>query len=120
MPLDFGVVVDVGTDPFPVRKNVRIGTQRIECRPVQLLEQAEPARIRTFAKRTGVQAFEQFRDCFIQRSQVEEPSVPEGRDDPALSDLYSGLDFRLVEKRALQTVVMVAYRFSPSHTLSIR
>ena len=85
MPLNFDVVVDVGTDPFPVRKNVRIGTQRIECRLVQLLEQAEPARIRTFAKRTGVQAFEQFRDRFTQRSQAKEASVPEGREVPHVS-----------------------------------
>jgi hypothetical protein len=45
--------------------------------------------------------------------------MTQSSDDPALGDLHTDLDLGLGEKRALQTVAVVTYKFSPSHTLSI-
>ena len=42
------------------------------------------------------------------------------RDDPPLGQLNARFDLGFGEKRALQTVAMVANKFSPSHTFSIR
>jgi hypothetical protein len=42
------------------------------------------------------------------------------RHDPALGELHGAFGFRFGEKRAMQTVVTVAPKFSPSRTPSIR
>ena len=42
------------------------------------------------------------------------------RDDPAFNQLYARFDLGLGKKRAMQTVVIVAYKFSLSRILSIR
>jgi len=45
--------------------------------------------------------------------------VAQSRDNPPLHDLHPAFDFGLGEKRALQTVLMVEYKFSLSRIHSI-
>jgi hypothetical protein len=46
--------------------------------------------------------------------------VAQRRHDPALGELHRVFDFGFGQKRAMQTVVTVAPKFSPSRTPSIR
>jgi len=46
--------------------------------------------------------------------------MAQGGNDPTLGYQNGVFDFGLGEKRALQTVVMVPNKFSPSRTFSIR
>ncbi|HVH88525.1 MAG TPA: hypothetical protein VM912_17530 [Terriglobales bacterium] len=49
----------------------------------------------------------------------KELAMAEGRQNPAFGNQDTNLDFRFGEKRLLQTVAMMAHKFSPSPILSI-
>jgi len=55
-----------------------------------------------------------YRHC----SQREELVMTKCGDDPAFHDLHATLRFSFGEKRALQIVLMVAHKFSPSRIRS--
>jgi hypothetical protein len=55
----------------------------------------------------------------VEFAENEEFSMAQSGHDPPLRDLHAHLDFGLGEKRVLQTVMRVEYKFSLSRILSI-
>ena len=54
MPFDLDVIIDIGSNGFPMSDHVALGRQRFQRRAVQLLEQKGAADIRTLAEATAV------------------------------------------------------------------
>ena len=70
-------------------------------------------------ERSPIDAVAKLPDRLVQLFNREELPVPQRRNDPTLDQLHTRLDFGLGEKRALQTVTRVDYKFSLSRIRSI-
>lgn len=116
--VELDVIVEVNGGLRPLREIEPLHRQRVQRWPVQLQEQALPC---AFALLDGplIEPVQQLADGAVQFGQREELAMTQSGQYLPLGDLHADLYFGIGNKRVMQTVVMVAYNFSPSRTLSI-
>jgi hypothetical protein len=96
MPVQLDVIVDVdpGVD-LPLAIDEGLGGEPAERGLVEARKQLGPARA-VQAHGAGVQIRQELGDARVERGEREEGLVAEAREDPALHDLHSDFDLRLI------------------------
>ena len=94
---DLDMVVEVDPAALPLGVFVGFGRQRLQRRPVELLEERPPAGAPA-AHRPVVEIVEQGADRGVEIGQREEAPVPQPRQNPAPDHLDPDLDFRFVAR----------------------
>ncbi len=85
--IDLHVIIDVHPRGAPVGELVRPLGQRLERRPIELLEEFAPLAVHLL-KPTIVQLFQQPGDGLVQFPEAEKLLIPEPGQDPAFGEKY--------------------------------
>ena len=96
--VDLDVIVDVDATRLPFRQLVARARQRPERGPIELLEERAPADAGDL-HRAVVDGVDALANGGVQIGEREEGAVPQRREDPALGDLDTHLDFGFVGRR---------------------
>jgi hypothetical protein len=101
--LQIDVIIDIHTRPFPFCEQVGLCWQWPQGGQIDTAIEFL-ARARQFAEGPLVQLSGQLTDGFIEFRQAEELPFAQGRQHPALDDLYSGFDLGLINYQQLQAM----------------
>ena len=104
MAVDLDMVVEPDRALLPLRVDVGRRGQRLQRRPLEVLEQL-PAAGAEVAGDAVVERDDQVADRRVQLGEREEPPVAQPRHDPALRHLDGDLDLGLLSSPGLQFVV---------------
>src|SRR5450631_1933134 len=95
MPLDFDVVVEADPAFLPLRVNIGLDRQLLECGALNLVEQRAPAGPQ-MPRHAIVELRDQFPDGDVEFGQREEAPIAELRDNPTSRNLDSNFNFRFI------------------------
>ena len=97
--VEYDAVVEPDADvELPFGELVACGWQRLHRRTVDRLERAATAAVEALGERARVEPLEQLGDRGVELVEAEEGAVAQAREHPALGDLHTDLDFRLVAR----------------------
>jgi len=99
MPVDIDLVVEPSPAHPPLGVLIGLGRQLLQCRAVQLEEQATPADAEP-AHGPRVEIGDQLGNSLVKLGKREEAAVPQPRQDPALDHQHDDLNLGFVARFA--------------------
>jgi hypothetical protein len=96
---DLDMIIEAGAALLPFGILVGLGRQRLERRPVELLEQL-PAGCAEMTRDAPVESDEKLGDRLIEFGETEETVIAQAGQNAALDDLNADFHFRLVARFA--------------------
>ena len=100
MTLELDMVVDADPTETPLGKGIGLGRQRVEVRPIELLEECSAGDPKASDRSLVIELAQQLADRGIQFGQTVEATVPQAAEQPSLDDQHRDFDFRLVTRPA--------------------